>query len=336
MSATCPMSDAPQIKPARIALAACMRNEGIFVLEWLAHHVALGFAEIVVVTNDCTDGSDALLDALQTLGLLTHIPQHVPAGVPPQDSGMDRVLKHARTRSITHVLHIDSDEFLALHAGTLDDLMKRTAGADVIAIPWRTFGDSGVVEWTPGDLVTQRNTHAEPAPVPGEAKFKCLFKVASFARATDHNPLDPLVEDPRVVTPDGDTLSNRSLYQAKSARFRPHNVAANARSAQVYHYAIRSQDCFLMKNARGDGQGKTGDTKYHLGSHWHRKANRNEVEAQALARNLPVLQSRLADWRRDPAVARAERLCQDWFIATRDRVLTPDTRAAWTRHKAGT
>ncbi|MGA1476571.1 MAG: glycosyltransferase family 2 protein [Prochlorothrix sp.] len=39
------------------ALAACMRNEGIFVLEWLAHHASLGFAQIMVVTNACSDGS---------------------------------------------------------------------------------------------------------------------------------------------------------------------------------------------------------------------------------------------------------------------------------------
>ncbi len=314
-------------------LAACMRNEGIFVLEWLAHHRALGFDRVIVVTNDITDGSDVLLDALSNKGLVTHIAQEVPKGVAPQDSGMDLVLAHARAEGITHILHIDSDEFLALPNGTLADLMAHTEQADVVAIPWRAFGDSGVTAWTPGDLVTERNTHAEPRPVPRQTKTKCLFRVASFARATDHNPLDPLVDDPVVMTPDGELLDNRTLYNAKSARFRPHYIAARPRTAQLFHYAIRAQDCFLMKNHRGDGQGQPDTSKYHLNSAWHRAANRNEVEERHLADRAPNLRRMLAEWRADPAIAQAERACQDWFTATRARVLTPERRAAWTTGK---
>ncbi|WP_306043834.1 glycosyltransferase family 2 protein [Mameliella sp. MMSF_3455] len=317
-----------------IALAACMRNEGIFVLEWLAHHRALGFDRVIVVTNNCTDGSDALLDALAAKGLVTHIAQEVPAGASPQDSGMDLVLARARDHGITHVLHIDSDEFLALLDGTLEDLLARTERADCVAIPWRAFGDSGVTDWTPGDLVTESNTMAEPRPIPRETKTKCLFKLASFARATDHNPLDPQISDPVVMTPDGEFLDNRTLYNAKSARFRPHYIAARARTAQLFHYAIRSEDCFLMKNDRGDGQGKQGAGKYHLNSAWHRAANRNEVEERRLADRAPALRATLADWRRDPAIAEAEAACHAWFRDTRARLLTSENRVAWTRRKA--
>ncbi|MBY5972176.1 glycosyltransferase family 2 protein [Ferrimonas balearica] len=323
---------APRTAP-RPALVACMRNEGVFVLEWLAHHSALGFAEIIVVTNDCTDGSDTLLDRLAELGRVTHIRQDVPPDTAPQDSGMDLALAHARATGLTHLLHIDSDEFLALPEGTLADLLDRTEAADVVPIPWRMFGDSGVTHWTPGDLVTQRNTRAEPATEPGRTKFKCLFRVASFARATDHNPLEPQVADPLVLTPDGAELSNRSLYQAKSARFRPHELAAGARAAQLYHYAVRSEDCFLMKNDRGDGQGKADGGKYHLGSRWHREANRNEVEARALADQAPALQARLADWRSDPPTAALEAACGAWFETRRDTFLTPDRRAALARKR---
>ena len=319
-----------------IGLTACMRNEGLFVLEWLAHHRALGFEHVIVVTNDITDGSDTLLGVLAAKGLVTHIAQSVPKGTAPQDSGMDLVLAHARAQGITHLLHIDSDEFLVLHEGTLADLMDRTSDADVVPIPWRMFGDSGLRHWTPGDLVTAANTRAEPAPEPGETKFKCLFKVGSFGRATDHNPLDPRIDDPQVRTPDGTPLSNGSLSQKKSARFRPHEIAATARSAQLFHYAVRSEDCFLMKNDRGDGQSKQGDTKYHLHSHWHRKANRNEVEDRTLANQAPALQAQLDEWRADPAIASAERACHDWFIAARARALTPEHRTRWTRGKAPT
>ncbi len=321
------------MSPEKTALVSCMRNEGLFVLEWIAYHKGLGFDAILIVSNDNTDGSDALLDRLAALGQITHIRQTVPAGASPQDHGMDLALAWLRAQSFTWCLHIDSDEFLRvdLGRGTIDDLLGQLGRADVIPICWRTFGDSGLTDWTPGDSVLQRFTRSEPAPEPGVTKSKCLFRVASFARATDHNPLDPLVEDPVVLTPDAEPLSNRSLQQKKSSRFRPHDVACRARNARINHYAVKSQDLFLMKNDRGDGQGKRGDTKYHIGSNWHRRANRNDVEDRAILRHWPDTERRLKALRGDPQTAAAERACQDWFSDRRAALLTPGQRRAWTR-----
>ncbi|MEQ3709894.1 MAG: glycosyltransferase family 2 protein, partial [Tateyamaria sp.] len=50
-----------------------MRNEGAFLLEWLAHHRAVGVDHFVVFSNDCDDGTDDMLDKLAELGWLTHV-----------------------------------------------------------------------------------------------------------------------------------------------------------------------------------------------------------------------------------------------------------------------
>lgn len=320
----------------KTALTACMKDEGIFVLEWLAYHLGMGFDRVIVVTNDCTDGSPALLDRLAEMGLVTHIQQEVPEGRPPQDAGMDHVLRLCRDEGITHLLHIDSDEFLFFPEWTLGKLLKRNHKADVVAIPWINFGDGGVRDWVPGDLVTERNTMSEPDTNPGVTKFKSLFKVASFASATDHNPLEPLIDAPKVTRPDGRKLRNGTLFQPKSARYRPLGMACNVKDAFIFHYAVRSEDLFLMKNHRGDGQGKNGadDTKYHLGSHWHEQANRNDVENPLMQPHVPGIKAKLAELRADPKVAQAERACQEWFLAKRAAVLTPERRAAWSREQA--
>ena len=286
------MSQSPRmgpVAPATVSLASCMRNEGIFILEWLAYHQSLGFDHVVIVSNDCIDGSDSLLDALAAKGHLTHIRQSVAAGAPPQDSGMDLVLDWAARHGVAWILHIDSDEFLNITAGDgrLPALMAKADSADVIAIPWQFYGDAGLSDWTPGDSVLTRFTRAEPAPEPGVTKSKCLFRAASFARATDHNPRDPLVPDPVVVNPDGTRLNAASLAQPRSSRFRPHDLAASGTTARLNHYAVKSRDIFALKNDRGDGQGKQGETKYHLGSNWHRTANRNEAEDRSILRDWP-------------------------------------------------
>lgn len=51
-----------------------MRNEGPFILEWVAWYLMLGFDHIVVFYNDCTDHSPALLQALDAAGILTAVP----------------------------------------------------------------------------------------------------------------------------------------------------------------------------------------------------------------------------------------------------------------------
>ena len=42
----------------------CVKNEGAFLLEWLAHHRASGFTDVLVFSNDCSDGTDLMLDRL--------------------------------------------------------------------------------------------------------------------------------------------------------------------------------------------------------------------------------------------------------------------------------
>ena len=49
-----------------------MKNEGPYILEWIAHHLSVGFGHFLVVTNDCEDGTDEILLALQRRGLVTH------------------------------------------------------------------------------------------------------------------------------------------------------------------------------------------------------------------------------------------------------------------------
>ena len=50
-----------------------LRNEAAFLLEWLAHHKAVGLDHALVFTNDCQDGTDEMLDRLQELGHVTHV-----------------------------------------------------------------------------------------------------------------------------------------------------------------------------------------------------------------------------------------------------------------------
>ena len=64
-----------------ILAVTSLRNEAPFIVEWVAHMRSIGATDLLVYTNDCDDGTDALLAVLANHGILHHIIQDVPHGL---------------------------------------------------------------------------------------------------------------------------------------------------------------------------------------------------------------------------------------------------------------
>ncbi len=309
------------------ALFACMRNEGPFLLEWVAYHRVIGFTPVIVATNNCTDGSDTLMDALHAAGIATHLRNTVAPGTAPQDSGMQMALAYLATDGPEWLCHLDSDEFLNIRSGTLGALLKTNAHA--IAIAWRAFGDNGIAQY-PGETLPAF-TACEATPDPERVKFKSIFRHHLFAHAREHMPTQARIPNPVAVNARHEPLAADNLTGEPRSRYRPIDKATAWDAAQINHYT-RSQDVFLMKNDRGDGQGKT-DLKYRIGGRWHQQANRNDGEDRSILRHWPATRTLVQEWRAIPAVAAAEAACIAAFTARRDSVLTPDRIRRWSKPK---
>jgi len=294
-----------------------MRNEGIHILEWLAYHRTIGFGPVAICSNDCDDGSDRLLDLLAAVGAVDHLRNPLTPGIPPQASGIALVMAHLAESPADWLAHLDSDEFLNIAPGAapVQDLVARARDAHAIALPWRMFGDNGHATW-PGETLPAF-TACEAAPDPATVKFKSLFRFRAFAGASDHMPTAPRIETPLAVNSAGEPLSSAALHGAPRARYHPVETAIRG-GAVVNHYGVRSTDVFLLKNHRGRGMGPPSD-KYHLGSKWHRLANRNEARDDSILRRWPEVAAELARLRALPGVAQAEATCRDWFLTARDQ-----------------
>jgi hypothetical protein len=57
----------------KITAVTTQKNEGGFLLEWIAYHKIIGFTDIVILSNDCEDGSDEMLDHLSKAGEIFHL-----------------------------------------------------------------------------------------------------------------------------------------------------------------------------------------------------------------------------------------------------------------------
>ena len=143
----------------QVTAVSMMKDEGPYVIEWIAHHLAIGFTDLVVYTNDCSDGTDDMLIRLEELGLCHHRRNVIPDGLRPQPSALNYAQEEPVVQQSDWVLVFDADEFLSIKYGdgTLDSLIAaaKNEGANGIVVTWRIFGSGGVVEWSRAPVTEQ-------------------------------------------------------------------------------------------------------------------------------------------------------------------------------------
>ncbi|NVO56168.1 glycosyltransferase family 2 protein [Rhodobacteraceae bacterium B1Z28] len=306
----------------KVAVVSCMKNEGPFVLEWVAYHKAIGFDDIYVVTNDCTDGTDLILERLQAIGVVHHHDQTVPPGHSPQLNGLKTILGLPQMSDTSWLLHIDADEFLRVSVGEgrVGDLLEVCGHADNIALMWRPFGNSGHRYWR-GGSVLRSFLRCQGRPRPPNSGHKSMFRPAKFSFATDHMPKMPHDLDILSVNSKGDEISSESIKNPKRARYGVPGDKLTWDVACIHHYAIRSLDIFLMKNDRGDGMGHQ-HKKYYLNSTFFRRHNSNDVHDTGILERIDDVEALLSEWLQDTELRRLEQNALRVFQDRRDRYLT--------------
>jgi len=117
-------------------IVTTMKNEGAFMLEWIAWNRAIGFTDFLIFTNDCEDGTDAIAMRLQEMGLATHVPNPLEDRQSPQRVALHKAWFHEKRKSAAWVMQSDVDEFLVIRTGRghLDDLMERVGKADAVSV----------------------------------------------------------------------------------------------------------------------------------------------------------------------------------------------------------
>lgn len=230
-----------------------VKNEAAFLLEWLAHHRACGFTDFLVYSNDCTDGTDAMLDRLAQIGWLTHVRNDGPHDEGPQWAMLKSADKHPLKTTADWVLFCDIDEFVNIHVGdrTLPALLSALPDADAIPLTWRMFGNAGVIDHA-DQPVTETFTKAAPETLawPWRAQlFKTLFRNDGRYRKLG-------VHRPRSSSPgqsarwfDGSGREVTDLAQGQ--RIFSDYTRPNYDLVQLNHYALGSMQNYLVKCDRG-------------------------------------------------------------------------------------
>ncbi len=273
-----------------------MRNEAPYILEWLAYHRSIGVDGFLVYSNDCDDGTDAMLDRLDALGVITHVHNDKITKAGVQWSALKRADKHPMRKQAEWILFADVDEFVNVKAGGghLDDLLAASPGATAFALTWRMFGNNGQVQIKDIPVLEQFSRCARfPCYAPiTSSMFKTLFKNdGSYEKLGVHRPKKRIEKDEckiHWVNGNGETLGPEYLDKATVT----YGANGGIDLACINHYSVKSAKAFLAKTRRG--LPNRSDKQLDLG-YWVDR-NFNQVEDVTIQRNLAVTKKNMWAW----------------------------------------
>ncbi|MDA5558631.1 glycosyltransferase family 2 protein [Shimia sp. MMG029] len=303
-----PEIPAPKVDPAEndVAIITCMKNEGPFILEWLAYHRAIGVNRFLVYTNDCNDGTDSFLDLLQEKGFVQHRDNPFKGtDLKPQHAALQAGETEPVIQNADWVISMDVDEFINVKTGdgTLAALFKAVGDANLISCTWRLFGNSDVHEYSDAPLMAQFTRCAlEQTRKPHQAwGFKTLYRnIGLFKKLGVHRPkgLNPqLWSHIHWVNGSGQALP-KDMYR-NAWRSTASTVGYDL--VQLNHYAVRSAESFLVKRDRG----RVNHVDRDQGMAYWFRMNNNTVEDTSIQRMIPAMQAEMDRLLSDPEIAAA-------------------------------
>lgn len=299
----------------RHVLISSMKDEGPFVLEWVAHHLVLGFDRIYVASNDCRDNTDRLLGALDGAGYITHVPNKLASGDIPQHAGYDKIRRKHDIDSAEWLMMLDADEFLNVHIGDhkVADLTARAeADIDAIALYGMFFTSAPEVNWRPG-RVCPRFVNRISIRHKANAALKTLTRHPSrFKGIHNHHMVGFKGKDPlQVLWGDGtrsQTVPELPLWRQLRNGEIP---AVSHRLAHYNHYGVKTWDSFMLRRERGRGAvpETNAETARHTDGYY---AERNSPAGldHSIARYDAAVTALLADMMQDRKISRHQQKCE--------------------------
>ncbi|KFE36391.1 glycosyltransferase family 2 protein [Thioclava atlantica] len=299
------------VDAGRTAIVTTMKNEGPFILEWLAYHRAIGVDDFLIYTNDCTDGTDAMLDLLQRKGLVQHRdnPFRTMVDMKPQHAALAAAENEPVIQRAGWSICMDVDEFITVKIGdgTLGALYAAMGEANMISLTWRLFGNADIHHYE-DRFITEQLTRCAPELVrkPHQAwGFKTLFRNIDIYKKLG-------VHRPKGLNPD---LWDQVHWLNGSGNRMPREMFRNGwRSTletygydwvQLNHYAVRSAESFLVKRDRG----RVNHVDRDQGLNYWFRMNHNAVEDHAIARMLPAARAEFDRLMADPEIRAAHDHC---------------------------
>ncbi|CUI58418.1 glycosyltransferase family 2 protein [Cognatishimia activa] len=301
----------------RILCITTVKDEAPYLLEWIAHHRAAGVTDFLIYSNDCSDGTEKLLKALQMAGIVRHISHEKTSGQSIQWQALKEAWKHPLRKKADWVLVSDVDEFVNIRVGNhkFTDLISAVSPeADAIVLQWRLFGHNNVFEFNEAP-VTEQFTRAIPAdaqyPI-AASLVKTLFKTTGpFNMLGVHRPKQKdIMKARRPIMVDGSGRFLSQEFAMAGDRISTYGNPVGRDLADVNHYAIKSAQSFIIKRARG-----LPNRKKDVGLNYWVERNFNTVEDTSIDAMRPATKEQFEKLMSLPGVRTLHDEAAEWHCA---------------------
>ena len=309
--------------PVKIAAVTCVKNEGPFLLEWIAFNRLIGVTDFLFYSNDCDDGTDTLLDALAARGLVQHLPNPAEGRnyqmEALKDAGHQKMIREA-----DWIWVADVDEFLNIHVGdgTIPELIEACGTPQAISVTFQFFANGGVQTYEDIPIIEQFTRTHNPDVFCGDTAIEVktlIRKDFPLQYIGAHRPFVSLRKGPAPEWTDGSgrPVPGKFLAAENKRRIRRFPAAGARDLATLNHYALRSLDSYLVKHDRGD---VNRDNRAFDDTYW-RERNDSAWEETSIQRHLPALRAAMADLLADDAIRHLHDTCVSRHKAKRDALL---------------
>nr|WP_294508001.1 glycosyltransferase family 2 protein [uncultured Rhodopila sp.] len=221
-----------------VTVCAIARDEGPYLLEWVAWYKFLAFDRIVIYDNESRDKSTGILAALHRAGEIVHRPWPDRPGEQPQLPAYRDAVSRCSTEWIAF---LDIDEFLVLHAmpriaDLVQGLPEECSG---VAFNQRFFGSAGLRHYDSRMVIERFTRSSRPDHI-----LSVWIKSMVRARKVNaiNSPHSCELASGYYAEPGGRRCDIEAVSWIREISF---DVA------QYNHYILKSRAEYLDKRAKG-------------------------------------------------------------------------------------
>eukprot|EP01024_Parvocaulis_polyphysoides_P030421 TRINITY_DN2763_c0_g1_i7.p1 TRINITY_DN2763_c0_g1~~TRINITY_DN2763_c0_g1_i7.p1 ORF type:complete len:442 (-),score=28.93 TRINITY_DN2763_c0_g1_i7:234-1559(-) len=258
-----------QQRVSYVALCAIVRDEHLFIREWISYHDYIGVGKFYIYDHMSIPPIHPLIEDFINSGLVDYTflqlqwinddynldkrpfnyQGRIHVNSPQRWAHLDCFTKHGKNHQFMAM--VDIDEFIVLNQGknhnyaptlspNLPGFLKRFEGVGGVFIWWRHFGSSGYVE-RPDGLVLERYTQCENRLNSVNCRTKCIKHIVNMRFF-----LDMCIIHTCFTTVASVNADYVPFYAAG-------RIAPSWEGIALNHYIFKSLEDFEAKRSRGGG-----------------------------------------------------------------------------------
>ena len=240
-----------------LSVCAIAKDEGPYFKEWIEWHLSQGVEKFYVYDNESSDGTKEILQPYIDSGVVEY--KYWP-GYRRQLAAYDDCLAHYRLSS-RWIAFIDLDEFIVpLKDASIPEFLKRFESFAAVEINWLIYGSSGRKKKTPGTVMERFKLHSKPEHYLNRHVKSIIDPRRAFTMIGCHE----------AAKISGDIADSHGQTVKKNFREREPQQDV----IRINHYAVRSFEEFIEKQARGRASG----TQRTLKTDYFTQYDLNDIE----------------------------------------------------------